>query len=62
MTLVTETPMTLEQLLEQVTEGNIHREVDSGPAAGEEVWRKEMLLPSPITLLPMEFSLSLKLP
>ena len=37
MTLVTETPMTLEQLLEQVTEGNIHREVDSGPAAGEEV-------------------------
>jgi len=38
VTPVTETPMTLEQLLEQVTEDNIHREVDSGPAAGEEVW------------------------
>ena len=35
---VTETPMTLEQLLKQITEDNIHREVDAGPAIGEEVW------------------------
>ena len=35
---VTEPPMTLERLLEQITEDNIHREVDTGPAIGEEVW------------------------
>jgi antitoxin MazE len=28
----------LEQLLAQVTEENIHYEVDTGPALGEEVW------------------------
>ena len=35
---VTEPPMTLERLLEQIAEDNIHREVDTGPAIGEEVW------------------------
>ncbi|MBI4294703.1 MAG: AbrB/MazE/SpoVT family DNA-binding domain-containing protein [Chloroflexi bacterium] len=35
---VTESPLTLERLLEQVTEDNIHREVDIGPAVGEEQW------------------------
>ncbi len=35
---VIEFPMTLEQLLEQVTEDNIHREVDTGSAIGEEAW------------------------
>ena len=35
---VTESPITLERLLEQITEDNIHREVDTGSAVGEEVW------------------------
>jgi antitoxin MazE len=35
---IAEPPLTLEQLLEQVTEDNIHREVDTGPVVGEEVW------------------------
>ena len=35
---VTESPPTLEQLLENVTEENRHREVDTGPAIGEEAW------------------------
>ncbi len=35
---VTEPLLTLEQLLEQVTKENIHREVNAGSAAGEEVW------------------------
>ena len=30
--------MTLEQLLEQITQENVHHEVDAGPAVGEEVW------------------------
>ncbi|MBM2832609.1 MAG: transcriptional regulator/antitoxin, MazE [Dehalococcoidia bacterium] len=30
--------MTLEQLLEQITQDNVHHEVDAGPAVGEEVW------------------------
>lgn len=30
--------LTLEQLLSQVTEDNIHHEVDTGPAMGEEIW------------------------
>ena len=30
--------MTLEQLLSQITEDNIHHEVDTGPAVGEEAW------------------------
>ena len=28
----------LEALLAQETEGNLHREVDTGPAVGGEVW------------------------
>lgn len=28
----------LESLLEQVTEENIHKEIESGPNYGEEVW------------------------
>ena len=35
---ITESPMTLERLLEQITEDNIHHEVDKGLAVGEEVW------------------------
>ncbi|MDP2952668.1 MAG: AbrB/MazE/SpoVT family DNA-binding domain-containing protein [Chloroflexota bacterium] len=38
VTPITRPPMTLERLLEQITEDNIHREVDTGPAVGEEVW------------------------
>jgi len=34
----TESPMALERLLEQITEDNIHREIDTGSAVGEEVW------------------------
>ncbi len=29
---------TLEQLLSQVTEENLHREIDTGPAVGSEAW------------------------
>lgn len=35
---VTELPITLERLLEQIREDNIHHEVDTGPTVGEEVW------------------------
>ena len=28
----------LEQLLQEVTPENVHREVDTGPAAGKEAW------------------------
>jgi len=35
---VEEPPLTLEQLLEGVTKENLHREVDTGPAVGEEAW------------------------
>ena len=35
---VADSPMTLERLLEQTTEENIHHEVDIGPATGVEVW------------------------
>jgi len=35
---ITEPPLTLERLLEQVTEDNIHREVGTGPVIGEEAW------------------------
>ena len=38
VTPIAEPPLTLERLLEQITEDNIHREVDTGPAVGEEVW------------------------
>ena len=30
--------LTLEELLEGVTEANLHREVDTGPAVGKEAW------------------------
>jgi len=30
--------MILEQLLEQFTENNIHREIDTGSATGKEAW------------------------
>jgi len=35
---VAEPSVTLEQMLEQVTEDNMHHEVDIGPAVGEEIW------------------------
>jgi len=35
---IIESPITLERLLEQITEDNIHREVDAGTPAGAEVW------------------------
>jgi antitoxin MazE len=31
-------PTTLEQLLTQVTEENLHCEFNTGPAAGREIW------------------------
>jgi len=33
-----EPQLTLEQLLAQVTEDNVHSEIDAGPAAGKETW------------------------
>lgn len=36
--LVTESALTLQHLLAGVTEQNLHREVDTGPATGNEVW------------------------
>jgi antitoxin MazE len=35
---VAEPEVTLGQLLAGVTEQNLHREVDTGPAVGSEVW------------------------
>lgn len=35
---MTKSLQTLEQLLEQVTEDNIHREVYTGTRVGQEVW------------------------
>ena len=35
---VVEPAPTLEDLLARVTEDNLHREVDTGPAVGNEVW------------------------
>ncbi len=32
------TKLTLKQLLVQVTEDNLHHEVDTGPAVGNEAW------------------------
>ena len=31
-------PLTLENLLQQVTPQNLHHEIDTGPAVGAEVW------------------------
>jgi len=33
-----EPQLTLEQLLAQVTEDNVHDETDTGPAVGKETW------------------------
>ncbi len=33
-----EPALTLEHLLAQVTEDNLHREIDTGPAMGNEAW------------------------
>ncbi len=30
--------LTLEQLLAEITEENLHEEVDTGPATGKEAW------------------------
>lgn len=38
VTPVAEPELTLEQLLAQVTDDNIHHEVDTGPAMGRETW------------------------
>lgn len=35
---VVEPALTLEHLLAQVTEQNLHHEVDTGPAMGSEAW------------------------
>jgi len=35
---LTRPKVTLEHLLAQVTEQNLHREVETGPAVGNEVW------------------------
>ena len=35
---VREPALSLDQLLARVTEDNLHREVDTGPAVGNEVW------------------------
>jgi antitoxin MazE len=38
VTPVREAELTLDALLAQVTDQNLHGEVDWGPAAGQEVW------------------------
>jgi len=35
---VVEPALTLEHLLAQVTDENLHSEIDTGPAVGKEVW------------------------
>jgi len=35
---IIEPSLTLERLLEQITAGNIHREVDTGTLIGNEAW------------------------
>ncbi len=35
---IKETALSLDQLIEKVTEDNLHHEVDSGPVMGNEVW------------------------
>jgi len=35
---VVESTLTLEHLLAQVTEGNLHGEIETGPAVGREAW------------------------
>lgn len=38
ITPVPEKKPTLEQLLKKITDDNIHKEFDTGPAAGNETW------------------------
>jgi antitoxin MazE len=38
ITPVAEPKLTLKQLLARVTKGNLHHEVDTGPAVGKETW------------------------
>ena len=38
VTPLSQPPLTLEELLQQVTPQNLHHEVDTGPAVGGEVW------------------------
>jgi len=38
ITPITKPALTLEQLLAQVNEHNLHSEIDTGPAVGNEVW------------------------
>jgi antitoxin MazE len=38
ITPVTKPKLTLEQLLAKVTEDNLHHEIDTGPATGNEAW------------------------
>lgn len=33
-----ESELILESILSKITENNLHREVDTGPAMGDEVW------------------------
>ena len=33
-----EEPLSLDELLRAVTDGNLHREWDTGPAVGKEIW------------------------
>ena len=35
---ITESKLTLKQLLARVTKENLHHEVDTGPAVGKEAW------------------------
>ncbi len=38
VTPITEQEYSLDNLLEQVTDGNIHQEIDFGNSVGKEVW------------------------
>ena len=38
ITRLTEPKLTLEQLLSKVTKDNLHDEIDTGPAVGNETW------------------------
>jgi antitoxin MazE len=38
ITPVAKPELTLKQLLSRVTPGNIHHEVEAGPATGNEIW------------------------
>ena len=38
ITPIDEPKLTIEQLLAKVTEENLHHEIDTGPATGNEVW------------------------